>query len=488
MEYSIQTSLFVRQVKDFLSPLPPLVTENTTCLEVAQLMRQTTNPQVLVSNSDGRLIGIINSWDLHQVTFATDVTVPVQLLMTQPVHTASEDLPLYQAIADIRRHNLCYLPVVNQQYHPIGMLYTENILMLLLGEQLTLADSIANDHTFDDLFRAKQTQADLAAVLLAQHVPATEILTVLSKLNDEIYHRIMEQSIQELQMQGLGTPPVAFAVIITGSGGRFESLLNPDQDNGFILEDYPDELYPQVNDYFYELANHMTIRLDQAGIPFCKGHMMASNHAWRKRLSEWQSQFLGWLRKPALASTTLLDIWIDFRCVFGSPQLAETLRHFTTTAIPPHFGFLRELEFQQFDHDIAITPFRTLKREHLPGQEGHRKVDIKRKGLRPLMEGVRLLALREGLTTTETLTRLSILRERGVLNPDLADGVANAFGFLNELLLRTQLQDFRAGRTPGAYLEPKLLSTRNFKHLKEALRTVTRLQGMIHMEFTAELF
>jgi signal-transduction protein with cAMP-binding, CBS, and nucleotidyltransferase domain len=489
MDRSAQTSLFLRRVRDFVSPLPPRVTPDTPCLTVVQRMREERAPWVLVIDDSGRIAGIISTGDvLHQVTFTAEASTPARAVMTQPVHTVRADLPLFRAVALMRDRGLRHLPVLDQQDHPQGMLLVENILSPLLGKQLSLVESIASDHEPDRLRHAKRSQIELAEVLLEQRVPTPEIMAVLTTLNDESYRRTLEWAIEGMIAEGWGEPPVAFAAVVTGSAGRWESLLRPDQDNGFVLADYPDERYPRINDYFIELAQRMTLGLDTVGIPLCIGYVMATNHAWRKRLGEWQAQFLNWMRNPSEASTTLLDIWIDFRGVFGAGDLVATLRDFVTANLSGHHGFLRELEVLQFDHDVAITPFWTLKRERMPGQEGHRKIDIKRKGLRPLLEGVRILALRAGIPATETLERLAALRQQGVLKADLADAVRDAFELLTELLLREQIRAHHQARLPGAYVTPEALTPWERRRLKTALHTVARLRGMVHMEFTGEIF
>jgi signal-transduction protein with cAMP-binding, CBS, and nucleotidyltransferase domain len=273
-----------------------------------------------------------------------------------------------------------------------------------------------------------------------------------------------------------------------GSGGRGESLLRPDQDNGFILEDHPDTRRPAVDRYFYELADRMTRALDDAGLPLCKGYVMATNPSWRKQLSEWQAQILGWLKKPSIAATTLTDICIDFSHVHGDPALVERLRAFTHKEIPKHHGFLRELEALQFDHDVAITPFRTLKRERLPGQSGHRQVDVKRKGIMPLVEGTRILALAHGVAGTATLERLDGLTAGGHIHSALAEQVRYAFEFLTGLLLRAQISARRAGHTPEAYIAPESLAAPEREQLRAALATAATLRAKVHGDFTAELF
>lgn len=489
MENYDRTNLFLRQARDFMEPSPPLVDANDSCLAVVSRMRSEKAPRVLVRDGEGRLVGIFSTGDmLHRVTFDADESTPIRQVMTQPVLTVREDLPLFRAVAAMRHRRLQHLPVVDHRDRPQGLLPMGNILAPVLGNQLALVDSIARDSGPDDQRQAKDAQFGLAATLLEQHVPPPDILRVLSRLNDELYRQILERCIEEMAKEKWGSPPVGFAIVVTGSGGRQESFLHPDQDNGVILENYPDNLYPKVNDYFFELSIRMTQMLDAVGIRLCIGYVMASNHSWRKRLFEWQIQLLHWLRRPSVASTTLLDIWIDFRCVFGDPGLTQTLRDYATELIPRHHGFLRELEVLQFAHDVAVTPFGTLKRERLPGQEGHRKVDVKRKGLRPLLEGIRLLALREGVSATETMARLDALRASGTVKAGLADALTDAFMFMTGLMLRQQLRDHGEGRLPGVHVAPRDLSERDRKRLRDSLKTVARLRQMAHMEFSGELF
>lgn len=487
--YNNQTSLFLGRVCDVMSPLPSVLSEDASCLAAVEQMRQDSLRELLVEDGNGHLMGILNSLDLLQhMTSADHGTTCIAPIIRKPVPTVFENVPLFRALFLMRHWRLKNLPVVDAGQRPIGMLQLEDLLNPLLGKQISLVESIGNDETLGDLHRVRDSQVELAAVLLEQHVPSDEISAVLTRLNDEVYSRILERSIQQLADQGWGKPPVAFAVVVTGSAGRWESLLGPDQDNGFILADYPDKNYRHVNNYFFQLAESMTHQLHEAGIASCIGQVMASNHAWRKRLSEWQTQISGWLHKPSIASATLFDIWVDFRCIFGDYRLVDALRSWVTVQIPRHHGFFQELEALQFGHEVAITPLRTLKRENRPGEYGHRKIDIKRKGIRPLVEGIRILALREGNSATETLARLAFLRERHVLPLDLADAVEDAFQFLNGLLLQTQFKDCQLGRRPDVYVALETLRSREKSQLKVSLRAVSRLRSRVHTEFTAELF
>ena len=100
----------------------------------------------------------------------------------------------------------------------------------------------------------------------------------VSETNRDIHRRLIDLLIQEMADDGLGPPPVAFCVLVMGSGGRGESFLSPDQDNGFILDDYPDEEHDRIDAWFRELAGRFVDALDTAA------SATATGMSWRSIL------------------------------------------------------------------------------------------------------------------------------------------------------------------------------------------------------------
>ena len=117
--------------------------------------------------------------------------------------------------------------------------------------------------------------------------------------------------------EGWGEPPAAAATIVMGSGGRGENFLFPDQDNGFIVADYPDDEHGRFDAFFLELAERMCRDLNEIGIPYCNGYCMAVNPLWRKTLPQWIAQIGTWARKGSLVAVRLADIFFDFQPVWG---------------------------------------------------------------------------------------------------------------------------------------------------------------------------
>ena len=87
--------------------------------------------------------------------------------------------------------------------------------------------------------------ADLAAAwghlpavaegLLAEAVDARNNAGVISRELGAVIRRAAQFAEKKLAEDGFGPPPVAYAVLILGSGGRGESLLALDQDNAFVF-------------------------------------------------------------------------------------------------------------------------------------------------------------------------------------------------------------------------------------------------------------
>jgi signal-transduction protein with cAMP-binding, CBS, and nucleotidyltransferase domain len=271
-----------------------------------------------------------------------------------------------------------------------------------------------------------------------------------------------------------------------GSGGRGESFLYPDQDNGFILKDYPDNQHTSVDTYFIELAKRMTIMLDVVGISTCRGYVMATNPGWRKALTQWYVQINNWLERPSHTSLRYADIFFDFQHVSGEEELAGLLRSHVTSVILKNHIFLKEMQVVQQDYGVALTRFGRLNPEQDLPHKG--KINLKYHGILPLVEAVRLLSLREGVAETSTLKRIDELYTSGILNMDEQDCLCNAFHTLTLIILRQQIHDYREGREVTPYVSPDVLSKREKDNLIDSLRAVRALRHRLHYEFTGNVF
>src|SRR5690606_32195369 len=120
---------------------------------------------------------------------------------------------------------------------------------------------------------------------------------------------------------GHGPAPAPWCYLVLGSGGRGESLLAADQDNAIVHDGRAED-----DAWFAELGRRASETLDEAGIPYCRGGVMAMNEAWRRSLADWRRQIDRWVAKAEGESLLNVDIFYDFQPVYGDRALAEALR------------------------------------------------------------------------------------------------------------------------------------------------------------------
>ena len=158
--------------------------------------------------------------------------------------------------------------------------------------------------------------------------------------------------------------------------------------------------------------------LDEAGIPYCKGKVMAGNPAWRGSLETWRRRIDGWVETPSPDDLLSVDIFYDFQPVHGDRALASALREHAARAATSR-PFLVVLSRELADNSFAIGFVGNLKTEH-------GRLDLKRAGLLPIVAGARVLALSLGSAATSTVDRLAAARDAGIVQPHDAETLEEA--------------------------------------------------------------
>ncbi len=468
---------------------PPVVVPDDTDVEtlLARLAAAKATSALIV-DANGRLTGIITEQDItRRVALRCTGGEPVRSVMTTPVETVAAADYLYAAIARMRRFDWRHMPVVDAKGTPVGTIVLDDALAIAAEQIVRQIDRISHEGTLDGLREVKAAQVDVAGDLMADHVPAPEIQSLITDINRDIHRRVVTATMAAMRVEGRGDAPVPFAVIVMGSGGRGENYLFPDQDNGFILDDYPDAEHTRIDGYFIELAERMTRDLDTIGFPLCTGYVMATNPLWRKTRRQWRDQLRQWGRRRSTVAIQLSDIFFDFVGVHGRADFADTLRAHAGSLISGNPAYLSEMAHEAHEHGVALGWFgRFLTETEKPEHTG--EINLKHTGTLPLVSSIRLLALRHGVPATSTLERIDALHRAGVLSDDEEDYLGGAYRHISHLLLREQLSDYRAGRTVGNHVHPDSLSEREKDMLVDSLRAIEALRKRLHAEFTGDVF
>lgn len=457
------------------------------CRDVVERLSRTDASEVIVEDESGRAVGIVTEQDISRRIACHDRgDEPIERVMSAPVSTISESDYLYHAIARMQVHGLRHMPVVDDGGKVVGVLRLHQALAVAAARMMKHIERLSHADDLPGLKATKEAQIQVALELMDDALPAPEIQAFLSRINNDLYHRVVRLSVQQMVESGMGEPPAAFDVLVMGSGGREESFLRPDQDNGFVIEDYPDDQHNRIDAWFVELAVRVTDALAEVGFEYCRGDVMAINPVWRKTLSQWRAQTRTWLAKSQGLSLRYCDIFFDFACVYGSGALARGLRRHITALAPQRF-FLRELFKVDEEHGVALGLFGRLRTDPLAGPN-RGKINLKLTGTLPLVGAVRILALRERIEATGTLARIARLHERGVLDADEQDYLSGAYRHISALLLRQQLEDYRAGLPPGNHVPPAALSKREKDMLVDGFKAIRAFRARLREDLTAEIF
>jgi signal-transduction protein with cAMP-binding, CBS, and nucleotidyltransferase domain len=443
-----------------MGPPPPALPPEASLREALAAMAEAGASCVLAVDGEGRPVGILTERDVaRRVAFRLPPEAPLSAAMTAPVIACGAVEGLWRAVATLRAHGLRHLPVLDAAGRAVGLLHRAEALAAASGRLLAHLDALAGGPA-----EVKSAQAGVASALLAEGLAATEVVALVNGINLELHARLLERVLAEAPPL-----PVPFTVLLMGSLGRGESLLRPDQDNGFLLADYPDAAHGTVDPPFRRVAEAWCLALDAAGFPLCRGGVMAMNPLWRKTASQWREQFSLWARRRSGAATLFADIFLDFRAGWGDAAPAEVLRRHVSAVLEAQPALPAALAAQDSRLGVGLTLFGGFADDE-PGPGT--RTDLKLHGLMPLAAAARLAAARAGVAETGTAARIGALAARGVLGREAAARLDEAFALLLDLVLRQQLSDHAAGRPPGNLVDTHALPAPVRAALRDGLRAV----------------
>ena len=483
-----QTMLYRALVRDTMQTDCGVLAEGANCGEAVARLRAGPGTCVVVTDRAGRPIGILTEQDVvRRVAFEAERHHPVTAVMTAPVVTIGADEFLFHAIATMRRLDIRHLPAVDGESALVGVLRLKDALFETDHRLMEEIDALAGDGGLAGFNAVKAGLGGIAGRLLADGIPVPEIQALLTEVNNDVTRRVTDLVLEDMAASGLGAPPVEFSVIVMGSGGRGENFIHPDQDNGLILADYPDHAHDAVDGWFMEFADRFTQALDRAGFPLCKGHVMATNPVWRKTVSQWKAQVNIWIGTRSAVTLRFSDILFDFRSVWGRSALAQDLRRHVLDTVAINRSFLRDLAVESETAGVALGFFDRfiLVRD----DELHKgTLNLKQSGSLPLIEAVRIIALREGVEALSTLGRMDSLAEAGYLDHDEHDYLGGAYHHLCRLILRHQVAAARDGQEVSYYVAPERLTRREKDMLVDGLKAIRRFRDRVRAELTGDIF
>ena len=415
--------------------------------------------------------GIVTERDILRAIAADPVHALKQSVTsaaTFPLATVNADDFLYSAFGRMRRKRYRHLGVADASGALVGALTQRDLLRQRADDAIALTDAMDEAAGVNELAVVWRKLADAARSLVAEDVDPRDIAAIISGEVCSLTARaaeIAEKEVTEKRPEGL-----SYAVMVLGSGGRGESLLAMDQDNAIIYEGADGG---EGEAWLKAVAIRMNAILDEVGVPFCKGGVMARNEAWRKSSAEWRKHVSGWLSRSDPQDILNADIFFDAVAVHGDAHLVDSLRRDAIEAASQSVSFLKLMTLNAATVEAPLGWFGRFRLE----EDG--RMDLKRGGIMPIFSGARVQAIQHRIAERSTAARLEALKRR-IEAPHRAIGhLLEAHKILLGAILNQQLEDIERGTPPSSRVDPKDVPSTEKERLKWALEHVKAVKDLL---------
>jgi CBS domain-containing protein len=479
--------LFGTRLSELVHRGPVILAPQTTAQEAARVMRREhADSAVLVR--DGKIVGILSDMDLRDklVAEAASFETPVGELMSEDTIRLPENEPVFKALMEMV-HRRAYHVVVTEnngpEAAPVGVVSDQDISRAQGANPAFVLERVERAGTLDELSDLRSETTRLLVELNRQGVQPEDLIAINTEANDRLMRRALSMVEVGLEEESPGrTVDLPWAWVSLGSEGRGEMGLLTDQDNALVYADpsTPEEA-ERAEEWFRALAERANLALAEVGFALCKGEVMARNPKWRKSSSAWEETFRTWILSPEAYALMEAGIFFDLRGLYGERPLVDGIKTSIARALREERRFLPFLA----RNALADRPAPSFFRRFL-AERGRRALDIKRRGIRPLVDIARLFAMQTGyLDSTNTADRL---RHARTALPDMAQTAENAldaYNYLTEFRFRRHLLAIEGGEALENRVDPSTLSRTQQSMLDAVFSTVEGVQDEVASRYGA---
>ena len=459
---------------------------NTSIQRAAEIMTESKVGSILVLNERHCPVGIVTDLDFRAkvAMLALPLDSKVSSIMSSPVQTVTKSITLSSTMLNMMRNNIKHLCVTEDGTHhtrALGIITEHDVLLIQGDNPAIVTKEILQSNSLNQLPALRDKIESIVQQYVKQEVSIPFILEIITEVNDALITKIIELSIAKLQKLNFEDPCVDFVWLSLGSEGRREQSTRTDQDNAILYEDPPFDRAEAVKSYFLALGKMVTDELHACGFAYCPGNIMASNPKLCMSLSEWQNSFYRWILSGTPESILNISIFFDFRASYGKKELAQSLEIFIQSKIPENQNILRFIAL----NSLSSSPPLGIFRNFLVDKHGKHKnqFDIKLKGITPLVDAARVLALENKLQERSTIGRFNELKK---IFPKLEKEYEEAKSTF-EILTRFRIRNLLENPGTNNYLNPDTLTKMEKEILKHGFQSINEIQSILITHFQLQL-
>ncbi len=449
--------------------------------EVAALMARERVSCVFVENS-GSLIGYVTDLTLRDKVLAKNLplSVAVEKVMDKDLFHVDQDALLYEALLLMIKAKIRYL-LVKKSNSYIGWISRTKILTELSQSPFVFIQSVKQAVDLEELKTKWEQIPSIVNGLIKRGIKAQMINQIISTVADSIALSVIERVIRSI-----GNPPAKFVFFVMGSEGREEQTLKTDQDNAIIYEDKANEQRELVRSYFLDFAQRVSSDLDYIGFTYCKGGFMASNPKWTHSLSHWKRNYEGWIKEATPDTVMKYSTFFDCRAIYGDFALLDQLKVFMAEQLqsPPEIFFVN-MGSNALQFEPPLTFFKNIKTFKI---DGEKHFNIK-KTMAPIVDLIRIYALKNFIFETNTGKRMQALAELGIFSSKEVQELFHAYYYLMSLRLEVQAMEMiEKKHRPHNHVSLSQLTKVQVATLIEIFKVIKEFQVKIRVEFTKNIF
>jgi DNA polymerase-3 subunit epsilon/CBS domain-containing protein len=351
----------------------------------------------------------------------------------------------------------------------VGVLSARDLLRLRAEGAVSLGDEIDMAGQASELARAWAKLPLVAAGLVAEGVPGRDVAGVVSRELGALTRQAAVIAEQQMSLEGKGAPPCPYALAVLGSAGRGESLLALDQDNALVFAE--GEPGGSQDRWFAELAVRIADILNEVGVPYCRGGVMAKNPSWRGSLATWRERVAGWIGRSSPQDLLSVDIFFDLRAVHGDAALAQGLWRESLRLAAGELGFAKLLAAAAGTSEPGLNLFGGFRT-----RQG--RINLKTAGLFGIVTLARVLAIRHHVVERATPARLAGLKALDIGGDRDLDALIAAHGVFLDVILAQQIEDVGHGLPATNAVAVKRLARHDRDRLHAALSAVKHLDHL----------
>lgn len=455
---------------------PLTAPENASVHQVAVAMAQRRVSSLIVLDSDGELSGIVTDRDLRTrvLAEARDIRAPVKDVMTRDPLTIDVNDSLFATTLLMTQRGFHHLPVL-EDGHLAGIVTTSDLTLARRDDPVFLVQHLSRENSVEGMRDLVANIPELMASWVSAGMNAAQVARILTAISDAITVRLIG-----LAEETLGEAPVPWTWLGFGSQARAEQLLGADQDNGIVIDDRVGEA---DLGWYRDLAARVCDGLAACGYPYCPGGIMATTDSWRQPLASWRATIRQWAREPSSDAVMRVSIFFDIRSIYGDETLAAALQ----TEMLAQAGRNTIFQAALAAGALANKPPLGIFRRFVVDRDGEHRdsLDIKKRGVLPITEIVRLHALAHGIAAINTEERLHALGAGGHMAMVDSRNLADALHCVQRVRVRHQRDQVLAGKPPDNFINPRALPRLAREQLRDAFTIIDEAQGAVRQTYRA---